>query len=142
MDPRFPAARVTGLTAAHWRGAPSPWNSTGGRAAIALIHEPHRCGMRYGLQPRTIRGYGEGMTIEAIKEAISGLPSDERHSVAFWLNELEYDAWDRQMVRDWSAGGRGEALLERVRREIAEGQAIPFEEGLSQARGERLLPRQ
>ena len=95
-------------------------------------------GMGYGLRPPAIRGYGEGMTIEAIKEAISGLPADERHSVAFWLNELEYDAWDRQMVRDLAAGGRGEALLERIKREIAGGQAVPF----AQARRERLLPRQ
>jgi hypothetical protein len=81
------------------------------------------------------------MTIEAIKEAISGLPADERHSVAFWLNELEYDAWDRQMARDLSAGGRGEALLERVKRDIAGGQAVPFEEGLAQARSGQFLPR-
>ena len=47
-------------------------------------------------------GYGECMTVEAIKEAISGLPVDDRHSVARWLSKLDYDDWDRQMARDFS----------------------------------------
>ena len=82
------------------------------------------------------------MAVEAIKEAITGLPEDERHSLAVWLNELEYDAWDRQMVRDFSPGGRGVALLEKVKREIAEGRAIPFDEGLAHAGARRNPPRQ
>jgi hypothetical protein len=82
------------------------------------------------------------MTVEAIKEAITGLHADERQSLAFWLNELEYDAWDRQMVRDFSPGGRGEALVEKVKREIAEGRAIPFDEGSERAGIGRNLPRQ
>ena len=109
---------------------------------IALFHEPDTRERDTGCsRVRLIRGYGEGMTIEAIKEAISGLRADERHSVALWLNELEYDAWDRQMALDFSAGGRGEAQLERVKREIAGGQAVPFEEGLAQARSGQFLPR-
>jgi hypothetical protein len=46
------------------------------------------------------------MTVEAIKEAIAGLPEDERHSLAVWLNELDYDEWDRQMVKDFSLASR------------------------------------
>jgi hypothetical protein len=74
------------------------------------------------------------MTVEAIKEAIAQLPEYERHSLAAWLNELDYDDWDRQMMADFSAGGRGMALVENVRREIAQRKAVPFEEGLEQAR--------
>ena len=77
------------------------------------------------------------MTIEAIKEAIARLPEYERHALAAWLNELDYDDWDKQMVVDFSPGGRGTALAERVRREIAEGNAIPLEEGLEQTRQNR-----
>ena len=35
-----------------------------------------------------------------------------RPSLAVWRNELEYEARDRQMVRDFSLGERGVALLE------------------------------
>ena len=78
------------------------------------------------------------MTVEAIKAAISELQENERHSLAVWLNEMEYDAWDKQMVRDFSPGGRGMALVEKVNREIAAGQAIPFAEGLAQDKAERI----
>lgn len=87
-------------------------------------------------------GYGEGMTFDSIKEAISALPEDQRHSLAFWLNELEYDDWDRQMVRDFSPGGRGMALVAKVKREIAERNTVPLEEGLAQAKANREQSRQ
>jgi hypothetical protein len=74
------------------------------------------------------------MTMEAIKEVIAALPRDERHSLAAWLNELDYDEWDKEMAKDFSPGGRGEHLLEKVKREIAEGETIPLEEGLARAR--------
>lgn len=81
------------------------------------------------------------MTVEAIKEAIARLPEYERHSLATWLNELEYDDWDRQMVADFSAGGRGAALVDEVRRDITQGKAVPFKEGLDQATARQNLPR-
>lgn len=71
------------------------------------------------------------MTIEAIKEAIAGLPEDDRHSLAAWLNDLQYDAWDRQMVKDFRPGGRGTAWAESVKRQIAEGKARPMGEGFA-----------
>jgi len=77
------------------------------------------------------------MTVDAIKEAISALPEEDRHSLASWLNELDYDDWDRQMVRDFSPGGRGAALVERVKREIAAGGSAPLETGLAQSRARR-----
>ena len=82
------------------------------------------------------------MTVEALKEAITGLDEDERHSLAVWLNEIEYDAWDRQMIQDFSLGGRGVGLLESIKREIADGRAVSFKEGFANARAKRTLPRQ
>lgn len=38
------------------------------------------------------------------------------------------------MVADFSLGGRGMTLVEKVKREIAEGKAVPFKEGLAQSR--------
>lgn len=77
------------------------------------------------------------MTVEAIKEAITGLPDNERHSLAVWLNELDYDDWDRQMVSDFSPSGRGVELVAKIKSEIARGEAAPFEEGLEQSRSRR-----
>jgi hypothetical protein len=51
------------------------------------------------LAGRREMGYVWGMTVEAIKEAIAGLPDEERHSLAAWLNELDYDEWDKETVR-------------------------------------------
>ncbi len=82
------------------------------------------------------------MTMEAIKNAIAALPLEERHSLAAWLNELEYDAWDKQMVQDFSPGGRGMTLVDKVKREIAEGRSIPLQEGLALAKATRKQSRQ
>ena len=77
------------------------------------------------------------MTVEALKEAIVGLSEEERHSLAAWINDFDYDDWDREMVKDFSPGGRGMAWAEKVKREIAEGKARPLEEGLAQAIAKR-----
>jgi hypothetical protein len=77
------------------------------------------------------------MTVDGIKEAIFQLPDDERHSLAAWLNELDYDDWDRKMVKDFSAGGRGMALIEAIKHEVSQEKAVPFEEGLEQAKQNR-----
>lgn len=69
------------------------------------------------------------MSVDAIKEAIAALPPEERQALVSWLNELEYDAWDKQMVRDFSPGGRGMALVERVKREITDGKTASLQEG-------------
>jgi hypothetical protein len=81
------------------------------------------------------------MTVEAIKEVIAGLPEEERHSLAVWLNELDYDDWDKQMVKDFSSGGRGAHLVERIDREIdhaiATGNVTSLDEGLRTRREQR-----
>jgi hypothetical protein len=77
------------------------------------------------------------MTFEAIKDAIQQLPEEERASLAAWLNEMEYDEWEKQMVRDFSIGGRGMKLVEQVKQEIAEGKSISMHEGFRQRRGNR-----
>ena len=77
------------------------------------------------------------MTVEALKEAIAQLPQDERHPLAVWINALDYDEWDKEMVEDFSPGGRAMAWAEEVKRQIAEGKARPLTEGLAQARATR-----
>ena len=69
------------------------------------------------------------MSLETLKSAIVDLPNEERHSLATWINGLDHDDWDQEMVRDFSPGGRGAHLVERVKLEIAEGKAHPVREG-------------
>lgn len=87
-----------------------------------------------------LTGYGGGMTVEAIKDAIAALPMEERHSLALWLNGLEYDDWDKQMAEDFAPGGRGWALVDRVMREAAEGKTMPITEGRTRAKASREQP--
>ena len=77
------------------------------------------------------------MSVEAIKEAIVELSDEERASLASWLIQHEYDEWDKQMVKDFSPGGRGMAFFEQVQREIAEGMTRPMEEGFAERRRRR-----
>jgi hypothetical protein len=72
------------------------------------------------------------MNVEAIKEVIAHLPSEERQSLAVWLNSMEYDAWDRQMAEDFSPEGRGSHLLAKVEADIAAGKFHPAAEGCEQ----------
>jgi len=85
-------------------------------------------------------GYGGDMTVEAIKDAIAALPTEDRHSLALWLNGLEYDDWDKQMAEDFAPGGRGWALVDRVMREVAEGKTKSIAEGRTLAKASRELP--
>jgi hypothetical protein len=69
------------------------------------------------------------MTLEAIKQAIEQLPPEKQTILARWLSERDWEAWDREIERDFSPGGRGMPLLAELEREIAEGQTRPMEEG-------------
>jgi hypothetical protein len=68
------------------------------------------------------------MTVEAIKEAIVHLSEPERRELTEWFDELKEDEWDRQMEKDFSPGGRGAHLLEKVEADIAAGKFRPVEE--------------
>ena len=70
------------------------------------------------------------MTVEAIKAAIEQLTEPERRELADWFEQLEEQAWDAEMELDFSHGGRGHQLVERINQEIDEGKFTPLEEGL------------
>lgn len=77
------------------------------------------------------------MTVEAIKEAIAQLSPLERRQLAEWFDELKEDKWDRQMEEDFSPGGRGAHLVEKIDRQIAAGNFTSLEEGLRLRREQR-----
>ncbi len=79
-------------------------------------------------------GLSLGMTLEAIKEAIAQLPPEELTLLADWISERDWQAWDDQIVRDFSPGGRGMSLMAELEREIDEGKTSPMEEGFAERR--------
>jgi hypothetical protein len=77
------------------------------------------------------------MTLDAIKQAIVGLPEADKASLVAWLDEQEVEAWDKQMEADFSDGGAGAALLETWDAEINAGGSMPLEEFLAQEEAAR-----
>ncbi|MGI8741480.1 MAG: hypothetical protein ACR2NN_02705 [Bryobacteraceae bacterium] len=72
------------------------------------------------------------MTVEAIKEAIAELPSEDLTALTSWLVDRDWDLWDQQMKHDFSAGGRGMPLLAELEREIDQGKTLPMNEALAE----------
>lgn len=62
------------------------------------------------------------MTIEAIKGAILALSEKDRLELEDWLA----DRWDEQIRKDFSPGGRGAAVIDRVDAEIDAGKFQPL----------------
>jgi len=61
------------------------------------------------------------------------LPQDEREEFLSWLAAFEAgqgDDWDKEIARDSQPGGRLEHVLERVRKDIAEGRTKPLDKVL------------
>jgi len=68
------------------------------------------------------------MTIQSIKDAIAKLPEDAQVALAAWLNLQTTDAWDKEMQRDFSPGGRGHHFVENVKAQISAGMFHPTSE--------------
>ena len=69
------------------------------------------------------------MTLKAIKEAIENLPKQKQSTLLRWLEEHQEAAWDEEIERDFSPGGRGAPLLAKVKADIRAGKFKPMEEG-------------
>ena len=76
-----------------------------------------------------IEVYPVNMTIEAIKAAIQELSQPDRQDLANWFEEQN---WDAEMEYDFSPGGRGYDLVQRINNEIDKGNFSPLEKGLHQ----------
>jgi hypothetical protein len=79
--------------------------------------------------------YGGIMTarVKKIAEQVMALPQDEREEFLAWLADFEAgqsDAWDKEISLDAQPGGRLETVLDRVRKDIAEGRTKPLDEVL------------
>ena len=77
------------------------------------------------------------MTVESIKEAIAGLPAEQKTSLAAWLIRQDLNEWDREMEADFSPGGRGMALLEEAEADLQAGRAKSMDDLLAEAKARR-----
>jgi hypothetical protein len=69
--------------------------------------------------------------VKIIAEQVKALPEHEREEFLTWLADFEAaqnDDWDLEIARDSQPGGRLEYVLERVRKDIAQGSTKPLDE--------------
>jgi hypothetical protein len=64
-----------------------------------------------------------------IQRAIEALPEEEQAQPATWVADRDSAAWEAEMERDFSPGGAGAALLEKVRRQVRSGKSKPWAQG-------------
>lgn len=69
------------------------------------------------------------MDIREIQIAIEGLPADQQRTLLDWLAERDLQRWDTQIEEDFSEGGAGMELLDRVKSEVEQGHSAPMHEG-------------
>ncbi len=69
------------------------------------------------------------MDIREIQIAIEGLPADQQRTLLDWLAERDFERWDAQIEKDFSKGGSGMELLDRVKRQVGQGHSAPMREG-------------
>jgi hypothetical protein len=74
----------------------------------------------------TAARYHPVVTLAAIKSAIEELPEDEQGALMDWLLERDREEWDKQIIEDFSPGGRGARLLEEVDAAIDGGDFKPL----------------
>lgn len=69
--------------------------------------------------------------VEQIAEQVKSLPLSEREELLAWLADFELgqvDAWDEEIARDSQPGGRMQRVIDRVRRDTAQGRTKPLGE--------------
>jgi len=66
------------------------------------------------------------VTLIAIKSAIEELPEEEKRALVDWLLSLDREKWDEEISEDFSAGGRGMKMLDKVDAAIDRGEFKPL----------------
>ena len=70
-------------------------------------------------------------TVQKIAGEVQALPEKELGEFLAWLADYELahpDRWDKEIERDSQPGGRLDAVLKRVRSDIAAGRTKPLDE--------------
>jgi hypothetical protein len=63
-----------------------------------------------------------------IQHAIVQLPPEEQAALAAWLADRDRARWDEQIERDFSPGGAGMELLDRVKQRVRDNLSQPLSE--------------
>jgi hypothetical protein len=69
-------------------------------------------------------------TVGKIADEVKALPAEELDEFLSWLADYELahrDRWDGEIERDSQPGGRLDAVLNRVRSDIAAGKTKPLD---------------
>ena len=69
------------------------------------------------------------MDLTEIQHAIEELPAEQQTSLAVLLSERDRLQWDLELEQDFSPGGAGMALLDRVRAQVGRGESKPMTKG-------------
>ena len=68
------------------------------------------------------------MDLTQIQHAIVELPAEDQTALAAWIVDRDRARWDEEIERDFSPGGAGMELLERVRKQVRGGLSQPLSE--------------
>jgi hypothetical protein len=66
------------------------------------------------------------MSLNEIQQAIENLPAEQQASLVAWLSERDRRQWDLDLAQDFSPGGAGMPVLDRVRAQVAGGGSKPM----------------
>ena len=69
------------------------------------------------------------MSITEIQHVIQELPAEEQTALAAWIVDRDRARWDEEIERDFSPGGAGMELLDRVKKHVSDGLSRPLSEG-------------
>jgi hypothetical protein len=71
------------------------------------------------------------MNLAEIQHVIEELPAEEQTELAAWIVGRDRARWDEEIERDFSLGGAGMELLDRVKKQVSDGLSRPLSEGRS-----------
>jgi len=64
-----------------------------------------------------------------IQHVIEDLPAAEQTVLAAWIVDRDRARWDEEIERDFSVGGAGMELLDRVKKQVSDGLSRPLSQG-------------
>jgi hypothetical protein len=71
------------------------------------------------------------MNLTQIQQVIEELPAGEQTALAAWIVDRDRARWDEETERDFSPGGAGMELLDRVKKQVSDGLSRRHEEETS-----------
>jgi hypothetical protein len=72
--------------------------------------------------------YQTNMDLADIQHEIEALTVDQQAALLDWLAARDRVQWDREIEADFSSGGLGMELLERVKAQVQSGESAPIAE--------------